>query len=353
LLFHVKPNPNYPISSEELTEQVDTLVNDEGGMATHKTEFDYGSLFSMLDDESMLNFHELTQEAHRFDLTDEERVTLRLDRGIVTNSIELKTIHPLSDYESLSKAQIDKHDLIGFVHSGAYAYKKILFSRFLEPSIDYCLKNNLFADNLIEKGIFGVPATSSVGVSLYGMLTAMTQRSTQKRLMLYSAIRRIFEKQFHCNVSLINDVPHSGLFVDSSDGIRKLTVTRGVQLLSRRATPVRASLRLVAGQRETISALSIAGNYCAKYGHLVSHGTSYKIVSGFKYDESFCARERHDYVALAENALYNTTPNMKECIPLTFNFKIMMDYFTKVGLIQNVAILAPFVNVQNRTQRPF
>ena len=96
-----------------------------------------------------------------------------------------------------------------------------------------------------------------------------------------------------------------------------------------------------------MAAIVTGGSATQEYLNLIAHGTNCNISEDFDY-ASTLKEQSQDYLDIAKQAYYNSTPKFNECIPHTYNLLSSLSHFSDINLAKTVALLAPLVNVQSQ-----
>jgi len=277
--------------------------------------------------------------AESIQLTSDESALLHDGFLDVTNTIEIRALHSTSSSPNdLSSYGIETDDYIGFIHTGSEAFPKVLAERFVYDIAEYADLNGLFTLDEIKKGIFGVPSATPLGKEYEMWLRAAMNYALANRYAVYLAMKQEIEAHLPCRLTMINDNVHAGLF-NKTVGAESINYSvRGVQRLS-------SGLNLLAGQRESIAALVVAGSESKSYQNLICHGTSYHIRQDYDYKAEFSPQDSSAYHQLAEDTFYNTEPQLDECIPYTYNLLQQLHYFKEAGLCETAVTLEPLINI--------
>lgn len=274
-------------------------------------------------------------------LTPNEIEQLYEDFMVLTNTVEIRSLVKSYDQQILATNKIDNNTLIGFIHSGSDLFPSILAKRFVYNIAEYADVNHIATLEDIKQGIFGVHLNSSLGIEYYQWLQAAMNYALCSRYQLFQAVKKTLETQFPCQITLLQDNVHAGIFEKTTaDNQHIVYSTRGVQNL----TP---DLNLLAGQRETPAALVTAGSKAQLHHNFFAHGTSYQIRDDHEYVNYFNEQVANEFLYFSRNAFYNTQANENDCLPFTFNLLDSMNYFQQIGLAQPVALLAPLINIQS------
>lgn len=267
----------------------------------------------------------------------------------LTNTVEIRTIIEAKGNQSLAKYNLGNEDFIGFIHSGSDIFPQLLAERFVYRILEYADQNHLFPVDKMKKGIFGIPLNTPLGGEYAEWLYAAMNYAVTGRYSLYLDIKQQLEAQFPCQLTLLNDNTHAGLFKKNINGKTIVKSSRGVQQMSSNSlnNPY-GDLNLLAGQRETIAALVIPGKQAQGFDNLLAHGTSYHIQTNYDYAQNFTEKDINKYQNFAEGAFYNSQPKYEECLPYTYNLLASLEYMEQIGLARTVALLAPMVNIRSK-----
>jgi len=203
------------------------------------------------------------------------------------------------------------------------------------------MKNILFSHSEFDEGIFGIPLNTELGFEYYQWLKAAMNYSLVNRYHVYLTVKNKLETNMPCKVSMLNDVIHCGVTEDYYQGKHIVKAFRGVQSI------YQDTIRLLAGQRESITALITGAENANDYYNMCAHGTSYNSLAGYDYAKYLGTKESNTYLALAKQTFYNSEPIYEKCLAYTHNLLASLEYFQKIGLAEPIALLAPQVNVQN------
>lgn len=257
----------------------------------------------------------------------------------LTNTIEIRKVTESNHNQDLAKFDLEKEDMIGFIHTGSHAFPQLLAERFVYRIIEYADQNHLFPVDQMKKGIFGVPLNTNLGREYAHWLQAAMNYVVTSRYLLYQDVKKQLEANFPCRLTLLKDSIHAGLFINTTNDKTIVYCTRGVQKMS--------ELNLVAGQRETVAALVIPGEKAQDFDNLLAHGTSYHIQANHDYAENFNDKDSNKYQDLAKNAFYNSQPKYEECLPYTYNLLASLKYMERIGLTKATTLLTPLINIQS------
>lgn len=327
---------NYQIAAGKLLE---TIINDKNSLPANE--------FSMAQWKAIL-----IQGLHALDLTDteldlctdkvfeplldcidlsnDELEMLKVDFLSVTNSVEIRKPFNITN----TSFGINENSLIGFIHTGSFAFPEILGRRFVYRIAEYADINNLFTIDDIKAGIYGVKFESDLGKEYYSWVRAGMNYALVNRYSIFQRIKLMFEETFSCTITLLNDTVHAGVF-NKDESIHSV---RGAQPITKN------TLRIIAGQRETIAAL--VANF-SNEGGFIPHGTGYHVKEDFNYNEKFSDPEANQYLEFAINTFYNSIPEYDNCLTFTFNLLATLDYLRDTGVCQSIALLAPYINIQS------
>jgi hypothetical protein len=165
-------------------------------------------------------------------------------------------------------------------------------------------------------------------------------------------IRKLLEDEFPCKVSILRDSIHCGVLEDEKFDSKRIVAFRGVQSIhGSDAIRSNLSLTLLAGHRETISALVTGTQQTKDFYNLVSHGTSWNIFDDADfYLTAFSKEQQSKYLSLVNRAFFNTQPDSRLCLPYTYNLLSTVEYLSKIGLLELICILSPIINIQGEKQ---
>ena len=302
------------------------------------------SLIKSTSDRDRFSILSCPVDMTKINMTDEEKDLIQADNEQLTNTLEIKKVGAIYQPKLLKKYDLKENDYIGFIHSGTDRFPGILGKRFYKKIADYAFYNHLFSVAQIRSGVFGVHLNSSLGYDYYQWINAAMNFAITNRYLIYSRVKKFLENYFRCEVSIINDQVHAGLFLNDTTNGKILESVRGIQKIKPQKNYL--DLILLAGQKETVSFLAIGVN---KKETLASHGTSYQISTQFNYHAEFAKDEIAQYLDYAGNAFYNTEPNLNDCIPLTYNLLLANRYFQENKLSQPAAMLIPLINIQSNS----
>jgi hypothetical protein len=262
------------------------------------------------------------------ELENDEQQLLVDDLLNLTNTLEIRST------DSANK------DLIGFIHSGCHIFPRILVKKFTAILANFAYEHQLFSLEQIKQGHFGVPINTTLGYQYYQWLKAAMNYALVNRYLLYREIKKFLKEQFNVELTLINDVPHAGIFSTVKNSTEYTVSTRGVQLMSP------SQWHLVAGQKESIALLLTAGPRADQHDYLMQHGTSYQIA---EITNDFLTTKSSDaYFEAAQNAYYNTDFNIENCSPYAFNILKTFQYHADIGLADLVSVLMPAINIHGK-----
>jgi hypothetical protein len=263
-------------------------------------------------------------------LTATEMDIIQNDIFTLTNTIELK---------KFSTHAKTSNEVFGFIHTGTQVFPNLISKRYAQRIFQASQQH--FAQEAINKGIFGVKANSSLGYEYHQLLNMAMNFALVNRYYLFLLVKNFLTQHLKCEVSIINDSIHAGIFSDKIVGA--ITITRGVQHFNQHAPD---QLRLIAGQRETISALVTKSDNTNTYFDMVAHGTNNNIDKNSDYTQHLDNITIENYLKLSKEAFYNSTPNFADCMPHTYNLMNSLSYFEAIGLAKTVCYLNPLINIQ-------
>lgn len=295
-------------------------------------------------------YHQKFKVSTNIQLSKQELELLRNELGIVTNTIELKAILSIVNNKPLVDCGINERSIIGFIHTGTEVFGKMLADKFLLKIIKFADGNGLFSLEDIKQAIFGVPINTALGSEYYEWLKMAMNYTLANRYLVFHQLKEQLETAFPCKISIINDVVHCGVLEEFYHQEKMVKTFRGIQSIydsDDNIQDTNKSLRLLAGQRETISALVIGSTNSDQYFNFFSHGISSNILDGYDYRQHFSNKEITNYMEIAREVFYNTTPNYEHCLPYTYNLISSLEYFDKIKLTESLAILKPLVNIQS------
>ncbi|OGT37681.1 MAG: hypothetical protein A3F11_11260 [Gammaproteobacteria bacterium RIFCSPHIGHO2_12_FULL_37_14] len=331
------------------------------GLATSRSFHDIkNNLLNTFDLSSIINngLHALSTEKIEIDLnkfiytnfvkneksvllTNNEIQLLKEDLMALTNTIEIRKLANIKMQDALRMHSIDDQDYIGFIHTGSHVFPKILGEKFVYRICEYAHQNKLFSLDDIDNGVVGVPLNSTLGTEYETWLYAAMNHALVSRYSIFLAVKQELESLLPCEITLLNDNPHAGLFQGKWESEHVAYSTRGVQHIFKQ------QLSVVAGQKETPAALVTGGVNVNKYNHFISHGTGYHINNQFDYSQVFCQEDQEQYLLDAHDTFYNSKPHYEDCIPYTYSLCRSLKFFEEIGLADTVAFLSPVINIQS------
>jgi hypothetical protein len=262
----------------------------------------------------------------------------------LSNNIEFKNIDSIHDQNTLKEFNILEDDVICFIHTGSGVCENILEQKFAYLEAEYCLKNNLFSPKEIEKGIFGIPLNTNLGLIHYEWMKASANYALANRYSIFSSIKTWMEEKFPCEVVFINDKIHCHMLEHNETNGKIFSAFRGVQhVYPSTMTPY--NLTLLAGYRETISFLlsSCENNNTI---NMASHGTSGNISNNFNYEKFFGENEKIKFYGFMKEIHCNSKINEANCLPYTYNILKTVQDFYSLGIARPIACLSPLLNIK-------
>ena len=347
--FTTQPNSNWQQEAGQLLEK---LVNDETVSKESYTlsneklreALEQGLYALNLSNTEMLPFinRMFPVDSYLFNTTDAEIEAMQTEFLAITNTVEIRKPYKLIQTEILENNQIDENCFIGFIHTGSHVFPRILTERFFYNIAEYSDLNHLFTIEEINDGLFGVHYETALGREFYAWINAAMNYALVSRYYAYKRIKDALENTFDCKLTIISDNVHAGVFEKNN----KIYSVRGVQSLTNphTETPI---ISLLAGQRETIAALVVAGTHSAKHHDFYAHGTGNHILENYNYENNFSKEEAHNYMHFAKNTFYNSEPDYASCLAYTSHLLSSLEYFNQINLAKPIALLSPFINIQS------
>lgn len=279
--------------------------------------------------------------------SEEEYSALLKDLLNVTNTLEIRKAASVAYSDFSDNETIEQDDLIGFIHTGCDLFAQLLGQRFVYNIAKFADENGLFSVDNIRQGKFGVPLNTPLGYQYYQWLQSAMNYALLNRYLIYQAVQSFLHNQFDCETTLINDVAHAGIFSTKNKGVDCVVSTRGVQPLSYESQPSFAkSLRLVAGQVNSIALLVSADKQAENYDNLIQHGTSYEIADDPQLTQHYFSQETvNSYLNAAKTTFCNASYDTEYYLDYAFNTLITQDYYAQIGLAKSLAVLLPAINI--------
>lgn len=165
------------------------------------------------------------------------------------------------------------------------------------------------------------------------------------RYLIYLSVKAYLNETFNCELTLLNDVTHAGLFVNGEEAPYAVS-TRGIQPLFPHT--LANNFRLIAGQKESIALLVKPIKQDEHEDNWVQHGTSYEIPSKKKVQRFFSDKVAQDYTRAVNETYCNTTIDKDLALPYAFNTLATQQDQVNRGLIKPLAILTPLINVHGQ-----
>ncbi|WP_162264334.1 RtcB family protein [Legionella parisiensis] len=257
----------------------------------------------------------------------------RLNRDInnITNTLELKTVQPLS--------MTRRHnELFGFLHTGSEYFPEYIHKHWSRVAADYSYRNGLSTLNAMNQGMYGFPDSIEEAYEYQQELKAAMNYCVFKRYWIFNQLKRYLHEQHKdVEITVLSDNCHAGLFEMKKNDKKYLLQSRGVQLLINGQTPY-----LMAGHKESESFL--LKGYSGKELAYLGHGTSYSIDRNFKYAELLGRQKVAQSLNQLKYIMTNTKLEEDKCLAYTYNIQKQKEYLEQSSL--NFSPLYPLVNYQ-------
>jgi len=192
--------------------------------------------------------------------------------------------------------------------------------------------------------MFGMPIFTELGQKYHTWLNAAMNFALANRFATFLLIKHILQQHLPCEVTMINDRMHAGLFTQKTSMEDHYFMSRGVQPIPAYDLHSPHNITVHAGHRETIAAL-VSGTQTDRW---TTHGSGEYTLEDYRYEQHFDPQTVERYMRQAKNAYYNTVPVFNELLPLTFNTLRAISSLEAAGICQQAAILSPLINIQGR-----